>query len=1451
MTVSIGGDTSGLKSALNEAASLAVQFAKVIGETVVGEVGTVVGKMVLSQIVGPDALGQIGSFVSSELSRAMAAVDFSAVGSAISGAFASAKTAIDNGAINVAGSIYETVFAAGESAAQMAAKVELASKAASMSYSEFVAAEAAAAESASAASAASVEAAATAASATEGIGVAFFGAMAGITGTISGLIESATAAAGTAAAAASEALVALGAAFSSWWGGMVAELGSNLLTAALAGVTFAVGAAVVAMTQLIEATNAAITAQAILAAQTGTSFQNVATFQGADQLAGTGTGLSDIFGGGKLADILAQLQQVATGSDAVGQAISGVFNNASTANGIEAVVAAFQALPDPVDKARLAVELFGSDAATALALINQKSIDSVNAAHDMADAWDQSTRESMQRITDFANSNIFAGIIPNWSQDWAQLKQTAILSVTGLEDTFHTFFVQLGADWHDAIELINEQIAANGIKLPPPDVPNLSNAQLTQYITAYLKGIQGEGMQPGTIAPPAGYDASKGPQQLADSLVNLYAAYQQLGITNYSQIFSANNSGSGMSDMQAFVALAALGTLGLDRLSGAADTLKGKLESAFEDGAISSKQLDDALQTINATLYATRQAVTGALSQNVVKPFDLGAAFGPDNTDQLSGVIAAGIDKVTAAYNAANPALAAWNDLMDQQASRWASAQAALDGLDQAATDAATAMQALVATVPGQDMTAPWVQVTRAIKEANQAAVDYANTQLANGIAAQMYLIEHPDFTLAEKEWQSFGTVGTQVIADLSNSITNDLSKALADLVTGTKTVSAAFQQMGASILDSILKTVIGAALKPLIAELQQIAASTPGLGNFFNSLTAPTAAQIAGAQGVGGYMGSGTFAGPLPAGGDGGAGFGSQSAASNLGTQISLLITTLASNTSAIAAQTVTDAANVAAGNVIKATFDALPGQISTAVDSTFGPLTEDTIAAIAEQTTATGVKTAAVGVNSAASGENTAADGVNTWAVGTDTGAIPTNTGAVVANTGALTAVTGASATGGVGGALSGILGSIGGAIGADPFGAIGAGVGIASGIVQGDELAQLNNKTWLVVSNTQGTVNQLIDLQQSANEYWPQLLHLTDIWGTLVSIDTTLGTLVSELTASVTSNLSAVNGVQPGAQNLNGSENTVTTSSLKGGIVNRGAALAAGGPYYAQPPAGGEVVDPTPSIDLNTLATQANTSTTRAVAPALDLNTQSVQLSVTQQLEAMGYTAQQSAQIIANTAAVGAGTAAFAANIAQQQAAFAANTAAVQAATLAQETANTQRVLAGSAAYAASIAQASAIPGVLGGGGGGGVGYTADGRTYPLTTTSGAFLVNNAGTEGLNAQTRFPNAAGAPGTPGGVPLPGISQPTDTGPVGSGINLPVTYGPGSGTYTNPGGFLGLTQPLAPYTPPQINPTAPAPVTPTGFGGSAQITVQALNPGARATANALIGQLRSVGIKA
>jgi hypothetical protein len=286
-----------------------------------------------------------------------------------------------------------------------------------------------------------------------------------------------------------------GAALSDLWAGLgtaAASAGDGLVFAGIAGAATLAAAAVMA---LVQSTNAEITAQAILASQLGTSYTNVATFQGAGDILGAGNSLLDLFGGSGLQNDLDQLRQMANGVSGLSQEIGSTFNNPETTGGIEQLVAAFQSLADPIDRANLAVQLFGKNATEGLALMNQATVDAVNHAQQLAEGYDTATRESIQRISDFGTAlkNFFITPLFDFSGMWADFKQGIVQAATFIEEPFHTAFLQLQADWHDAMAAMSREAVALGATYVAA-VPDFSKAQMDAIMLA------GAGQSPATPA---------------------------------------------------------------------------------------------------------------------------------------------------------------------------------------------------------------------------------------------------------------------------------------------------------------------------------------------------------------------------------------------------------------------------------------------------------------------------------------------------------------------------------------------------------------------------------------------------------------------------------------------------------------------------------------------------------------------------------------------------------------------------------------------------------------------------------------------------------------------------------------------------------------------------------------------------------------------------------------
>lgn len=697
----------------------------------------------------------------------------------------------------------------------------------------------------------------------------------------------------------------------------------------------------------------------------------------------------------------------------------------------------------------------------------------------------------------------------------------------------------------------------------------------------------------------------------------LYAAYAQLGITNYSGVLGNQTDQAGMvtqlSDLNAFIALANSG-LGLDRLSDAADTLRARLLAAFEDGAISVEQYDKALNTVNLTMDNLENKL--GIFQQATKAFNI---FDISNfsvePDAIQGLynLTAGLEAARlAAIQLANPGIFQLNAMLDQADTDAGGASGDLVVLEKAATDAATAMQALTATVPGENLANAWGQVTDAINDANKAATDAATqillapqqllTQLLQTVhvTAQATLdamLEandgiqaSNDATDKEKLQSARNTLeaimdlerdnGVQVTADQSaqlaalklslgaqadlwnevqknvssifTSMSSGLAAALFDWKNFGTDVTNVLEQIGQKIVSSLIQNLLLTqnnlnAITTAFTSLLQggnIGTTISNLGASLHigntALGAPaTAAQIAGAQGEGGYMGSGTFAGPLPApASDGGAGFGSQSdlmsigaALATMGTALMAMPPALAANTNALTGLGTVMTSNVTAvttqfqgtqtlisqGNVLNGNFQQLTPALNENVQSTL-----DLSGKYDSLDTAVGANTTAA----------QAAGTASTQVAGNlaeNNAIIPPNTEATLTNNsdlGNLSADLGGIGGGGASGAGNyagpGQAAQAGGGGGTDAFGdpipsasnnvlglgtsvagLAGIGIQIANMVIQAIEGKRMIDILYNILQVDSGTESQLVSMQGTFNMYLPQLVHLTDIWGTLTNM------------------------------------------------------------------------------------------------------------------------------------------------------------------------------------------------------------------------------------------------------------------------------------------------------------------------------------------------------------
>ena len=277
-------------------------------------------------------------------------------------------------------------------------------------------------------------------------GAEFAAAQAAATDALGGL--------GSAAAASTASVTASVSGAASSFGALAAESASATASvlgtgAALAAVTAGATLAAAAVIGLVTTYTNMIQQQALFAAQTRDSFQTVNTLQGAAGLLGDPTNaLTSVFGGANLTATLATL----------GTSIDTTFS-ASRLQAVVDLLSQLQVIPDPVDRAATAVKLFGANAAQALQLANDATKDAIAQAYDLSTAWDQSTRESLQRISDFwtAVKGFFSQTL-DFTAGWDQLKQAIVTSVTDLETSIRQFVLLGESDFHDMGVSISDSI---------------------------------------------------------------------------------------------------------------------------------------------------------------------------------------------------------------------------------------------------------------------------------------------------------------------------------------------------------------------------------------------------------------------------------------------------------------------------------------------------------------------------------------------------------------------------------------------------------------------------------------------------------------------------------------------------------------------------------------------------------------------------------------------------------------------------------------------------------------------------------------------------------------------------------------------------------------------------------------------------------------------------------
>jgi trimeric autotransporter adhesin len=570
VSIGITGDYSSLQGDFDSAAKVAETAGQKIASSLASGFGAAIGgglgSIIIQQLVSSGALQNITSSISGAIGSALSNVNFSDIGNKITSAVGGAFDSVNIAALQ---SKVSGAFAGiGDAAAAEFATVQTAASSAWSSVAASASEGATAVSEAAASAAASMESAVTGAAAV-GSGVATAGSM---FSSITAGITSAAAAVGTFATETVPSFIT---------GAGLANVAAIGLAAGIA----AVGVAAVALT--LDYSNL-IQQQAIVAAQMGESFQTVNTLQTASGLLGLGPdALTNLLGGDTFTAAL----------DKLGTSIDTAFS----ANRLEAIsnlVDQFQALPDPIQRAQLAVQLFGDQAGPALALMTDATKEAVAQAYDLSQAWDTNTRESLQRISDFWTSvkQFFSQEI-DFSAAWQGFKQGLVEAVTGSESTIHTFVLQMESTFHDLGTAISDSVNSGLRSLSAATGIDLSGwLQIGQTLGNILRqGI-------GNLIPPGGFG---GNPQL--NLANDAFMQQQLKAIQNALAPNTANIAASIADPAAFAAA----TASVDQMTAKMASDYGTLTSALSSAQSSLASLQSAFQqTPSSTILA--QAVANA-----------------------------------------------------------------------------------------------------------------------------------------------------------------------------------------------------------------------------------------------------------------------------------------------------------------------------------------------------------------------------------------------------------------------------------------------------------------------------------------------------------------------------------------------------------------------------------------------------------------------------------------------------------------------------------------------------------------------------------------------------------------------------------------------------------------------------------------------------------------------
>lgn len=1160
-SLSTMGDTA--SSAFSQVSDLANSTASAVGgigskiaEGIATAIGSTIGGLIAGELVKSGALDALTAWAGSTIASVQAYFSSAA---AAAGA-AAVATAEGEAAVSYAGmaTVIETSSAeAGLAAEALALDVE----ASSLSIAASSAAAAASVEASSAGSAvASIAASAEITGGMEAVGVAAAEAGAGVSGLWAVIGGAGAIAGGVAAGVAALGAAALG----------VAAIGT-------AGLAAAGG-----MYALASATNDAVAAWSLLAAQQKTTFEDAATFAGAGQSLGVGDLLTTLFGAGQLKTTVDQMNTLALLVDNIGTAVRTAIANTQGQGGVAEIVSAFQNLADPVDRATLAVQLFGTNAAAALKLMNSATVEAVKSAGQVASGLDEATRESLDRVSGYlANLKSMVGLDNTWAQFWGDFKNLALSALTTAEIPVHGWLQTLGSELQTWVDHTNEWLASHPIQFTSSLDAGLlqklqnfvDNFQLKNIVPNSPAGVQGSGEGPGTIGGTGGVrgglnnsSGETGTVLLTQAQIN---ALNAAAWAKYNTLTAWLIDGDTTGTPAGMEPLPGPGMLGINQ--------------TIQPGTVNTPAMFAPGTELTPEQFDDQQAMLGDL-------------------DKLNMSILGHVLNVQGAWDEVSTSLADIGQLEYEAETAALLYQQELDRVDaQWNLVSVTALTAIgqIEDALSKDLATGLVDVIDGTKKVGQAfetmAEQLAKTVLTTIIQGALTpLLDAFDGLITKipivNNLLNFGTLtnpnptGNQITGPLGHGTPNPNAPADPGLPPNTAAVNADSTAIGANTAGiGVNTTAEGLNTAALIALTAVMGASllksllTKGISSVTSTVT-PTDVDPSASD-------------PN----DGGAGSGSQSGASNLGTEALLALgaamdvntKAIIANSAAIAAETVSNEANIAMGNVINGTFGQLPPALKDVVNSNFDlsdkydsldKSLDDATTAVdtlppALQATDTSLDSISKGLGSlpglpgSGFGNGLGGLGSGSGEVGQEgsdllgDGSLLDNSSGEVGD-----AVSGAS---GIGSAIGGIVSGLSGIVGI-----VGVAVSAISGAVTGDELAQLNNKTWLIVSSSQGILNQVIASQGTYNQYLPELVHLVDIWGALLTLDQDLHEIITaqmqvdqDLRVLVQGGNGSSSGlIQPPNQVTSDvsdnsaatRENTLSTSSLKTPIESLGASI-----------------------------------------------------------------------------------------------------------------------------------------------------------------------------------------------------------------------------------------------------------------------------------------------------